>query len=91
MRFQPAPPPNHPIQHDDIGWLGGGAGWNRLSQTDAHYVGVICGIVTLCKEIGRRREDDGKSNEFPVNPFLLKRMQLIGLIIVDQSDVIVRL
>ena len=27
--FHPAPPPNHPKRTDNIGWLGGGAGWSR--------------------------------------------------------------
>jgi hypothetical protein len=35
LRHQPAPPPNHPISSGyRIGWLGGGAGWNRKPVTD---------------------------------------------------------
>ncbi len=35
LRYQPAPPPNHPISYwYRIGWLGGGAGWYRKAVTD---------------------------------------------------------
>ena len=32
-RFQPAPPPNHPIQRHPVGWLGGGAGRHRTETS----------------------------------------------------------